>query len=114
MLMAKRQPLGLGLGRSVTQLLASLRHALFDRLVDTERSYRGTLLGLRHGVDVARLLREVARRDGDPHLVLFCDELLAERLALITDAEHAMSWFAECPGRALRSGLHMALEPGAR
>jgi hypothetical protein len=29
------------------------------RFVDAERSYRATLLGLRHGVDVARLLREV-------------------------------------------------------
>ncbi len=100
---------GFGVARAVGKLFSALRHAVFDRMIDTERSFRGTLLGLRHGVDTARLLREVARRSGDVYLLAFCDELLAQRLPLIARAEASLAWFAEQPGRALQSGLRAAL-----
>jgi len=106
------QPVGLRLGRWAGQLFSALRHGLFDRIIDTERSFRGTLLGLRHGVDTARLLREVAQRLGDIYLVAFCDELLARRLPLIARAEGTLSWFADQPAHALRSGLRQALPSG--
>ena len=107
------QPAGLRLGRWAGKLFSVLRHGLFDRMIDTERSFRGTLLGLRHGVDTARLLREVAWRLGDPYLVAFCDELLARRLPLIARAEATLSWFADQPARALQSGLRAALPIGS-
>jgi hypothetical protein len=100
--------LGLGLGRALGQVVSALRHALFGRLIDTERSFRTTLLGLRHGVDVARLLREVALRTGEIHLLRYCDELLAERTRLLAHAEQALGWFAEQPAIALSSGSVVA------
>jgi hypothetical protein len=105
----RRQPAGLQLGRAVGFVFSTLRHYMFDRLLDTERSYRATLLGLKHGLDVARLLREVAARDGDAALVRFCDDLLVERALLVEDAEQQLAWFAECPQKALLSGFRMAL-----
>lgn len=112
-LMREDQPVGLRVGRWVGQLFSALRHGLFDRMIDTERSFRGTLLGLRHGIDTTRLLREVATRLGDVYLVAFCDELLARRLPLIARAEATLSWFAEQPARALQSGLRQALPTGS-
>ncbi len=112
-LMTRDQTLGLGVGRAVGHLFSALRHFFFDRLIDTERSFRATLLGLRHGVDAARLLREVALRAGDPRLVRFCDELLVDRLCLLEHAEQTLTWFAEQPAIALRSGFRMALSNGA-
>ena len=111
-LLQRDQPIGLSLGKSVGRLFSVLRHVVFDRLIDTERSFRGTLLGIHHGIDVALLLRDVARRAGDVHLVTFCDELLAKRRRLVEHAEASMSWFAEQPGRALQSGLRGALSTG--
>jgi hypothetical protein len=95
-LLVKRAPKGRHLGRAVGKAFSGIRHAIVDRLISNERSYRATLLGLRHGVDCARLLREVALCDGDYHLVRFCDELLLDRLALIERAEQALAYFAEC------------------
>jgi len=105
----RRQPAGLQLGRAVGFVFSTLRHYVVDRVLETERSYRATLLGLKHGLDVARLLREVAAREGDDALVRFCDELLVERARLVEDAEQQLVWFAECPQKALLSGFRMAL-----
>jgi hypothetical protein len=110
-LMLRDQALGLGLGRAVGAAFSALRHAIFDRIIDTERSYRATLLGLRHGIDVARLLREVAARERDTPLVRFLDELLADRLFLMEDADGALDWFADEPNVAIASGLRLALSP---
>ena len=111
-LLSRDQRVGLRLGRTVGSLFSMIRHLILDRIIDAERSYRGTLLGLRHGIDVARLLREVAAREGDAALVRFCDELLVARLCLIEDAEQVLAWFAEQPSLALRSGARMALSRG--
>jgi hypothetical protein len=113
-LMAKRQRKGIEIGRAFGQVFSILRHVIGDRVIDAERSYRGTLLGLRHGTDVARLLREVALREHDTNLVRFCDEFLLERLALIEGAEQALAWFAEQPSRAIRSGMRLALQPASK
>lgn len=108
-LLVKRDVQSTVLARLVGDLFWSLRHAIFDRLVESERSYRGTLLGLRHGIDVARLLREVALREGDARLMRFCDEWLVERLCLLETAEQELAWFAETPDRALRPTFEIAL-----
>jgi hypothetical protein len=112
-LACKRQPRrGLQIARAVGDMFSLLRYTLFDRMIDSERSYRGTLLGFRHGVDVARLLREVAIRMGDQRLVQFCDEWLQQRIELVHGAERQLAWFADAPRRALRSGLRVALDQG--
>ena len=82
-------------------------------MIDTERSYRLTLLGLKHGVDATRLLREVVALTNDVALLKFCDLVLVERLCLVEDAEQALAWFAENPETALRSGARLALTPSA-
>jgi hypothetical protein len=99
---------GLQLARVFGGMFSTLRHLLFDRMIDSERSYRGTLLGFRHGVDTVRLLREVAVRLGDDRLLRFCDEWLPRRLELIGEAERQLSWFADVPSRALRAGVRAA------
>ena len=113
-LLAKRRIKGDTIGRSVGQVFSTLRHAIGDRLIDVERSYRGTLLGIRHGIDTVRLLREVAVREQDVHLMKFCDEFLLERVALIERGEQALAWFADQPARAIRSGLRLALQPAEK
>jgi hypothetical protein len=101
-LMRRRgQRTGLRLGHAVGRLFSALRHGLFDRLIGAERSYRGTLLGFHHGLDVARLLREVAHRTGDLPLATFCDDLLGQRTALLERAEQSLAWFADHPRHAL-------------
>lgn len=95
---------GIALGRFVGEVFSRLRRMIFDHLIDTERSYRGTLLGCDHGIDVVRLLRAVANEDGDAHLAAFCDEWLAERTALVRAAEGALAYFAANPALALQSG----------
>src|SRR5687768_16483285 len=47
-------------GGVVGDAISFVRELVFDRVVDLERSYRGTLLGVRHGIDLVRLLRTAA------------------------------------------------------
>jgi hypothetical protein len=111
MLMATRQPFGALVARAVGQTFSNLRHLVFDRLIDVERSYRGTLLGFHHGIATARLLRDVSLRLNDRYMHRFCDDLLAERLPLLDVAEQEVSWFARTPRNAIKSGLRVAFEP---
>jgi hypothetical protein len=60
-----------------------------------------TLLGLRHGVDLVRMIRHVADSAGRVEIGGFCTRWLDERSPLVAHAEHAMSWFAHHPGRAV-------------
>src|SRR5690606_31328766 len=92
------------------ELFSLLRNLVFDRILDVERSYRGTLLGFHHGIGVARLLRSVAERLDEREMVAFLDEWLEERKALVENAERELHWFADLPRRAIRSGLHAAFE----
>jgi hypothetical protein len=81
-------------------LLAMARHRISDRIVETERSYRDTLLDLRHGLDVMKLLRRIADASGLVELGGFCTSWLEEREPLVERVEGAMSWFASHPRRA--------------
>ena len=81
-------------------LLAMARHRLADRLVDTERSYRDTLLDLRHGLDVMKLMRKIADASGMVELGGFCTSWLEQREPLVERVEGAMGWFATHPRRA--------------
>ncbi len=87
-------------GMAIGSLLSIARHVVLDRAVDTERSYRATLLGTRHGVDLVKLIRKVADASGRVELAGFCTRWLEEREPLVERVETAMGWFAEHPQRA--------------
>jgi hypothetical protein len=88
-------------GNLVGALFSQVRDKLADKLLDRERSYRGTILGVRHGIDVVRLLRSTAAAQGRERLVGFCDNWLRARIPLLQRAEDGLLWFAEHPERAL-------------
>ena len=88
-------------GTMLGSLYSSIREAIADRFLSAERSWRATLLGLRHGVDVVVSLRLVADALDDAVLVNFCDELLRQRTPLVKEVENTLWWFAEHPARAV-------------
>lgn len=99
-------------GRAAGRLFSEVRERIGDRLVDGERSYRGTLLGCRHGIDVVRLLQHVAQKLGMVELDAFCATWLNTRVVLVQRVEDELCWFVEHPEAALRSAR--PLVPGLR
>jgi hypothetical protein len=79
----------------ITATLSTLRHIVTDRLHDAERAYRAALLDLRHGLDVVRVLREVARLEELFALIRWCDDWLAARRTLVARVEAQLEWFAD-------------------
>jgi hypothetical protein len=88
-------------GNMLGEAFSSAREYLGDRLTDAERSYRGTLLGVRHGLDVVRMLGQVAAAGGRPSIAAWADDWLAARGPLVPPLEDALSWFAAHPEEAL-------------
>jgi hypothetical protein len=88
---------GLATGRA----FSVARDKVLDLFLTTEKSYRGTLVGLRHGVDLVKLLRETADAAEDFDLATFCDRWLAERVPLVADAASELAWFGARPDVAL-------------
>ena len=74
--------------------LATLRDLVVDGVVDVERAYRIAVLDLRHGVDVVKLLREVARGEPLFGVIRWCDDWLDTRRTLVSHAERALAWFS--------------------
>ncbi len=93
------------LGRSIGAFLSKLRQTVLDRLVDAERSYRGTILGVRHGVDLVRLVQSTALGSGDYDLARWCSRWLDRREAMLQRAVDELVWFAENPELAVRTPL---------
>jgi hypothetical protein len=87
-------------GKHIGRLFSTLRDRFADHWVDAERSYRGTLLGIRHGVDLVRLVTAAARLQGDAELADFCAAWLRTRTQLVADVEAQLDWFAAHPDRA--------------
>lgn len=79
----------------ITATLSTLRHLVTDRIHDAERAYRTALLDLRHGLDVVRVLREVARLEELFALIRWCDDWLPARRTLVARVEAQLAWFAE-------------------
>jgi hypothetical protein len=79
----------------ITATLSTLRHLVTDRIHDAERAYRAALLDLRHGLDVVRVMREVARLEELFALIRWCDDWLAARRTLVARVEAQLGWFAE-------------------
>lgn len=88
-------------GQVVGTTFSLLRVGVGDRLIDPERSYRGTLLGIHHGIETALLLRAAA--DGLPEydpLVGFLGGWLETRQRLCDACVLQLSWFASNPEAA--------------
>jgi hypothetical protein len=81
--------------------LSNLRSYAVDLLLSAEKSYRGTLLGVRHGMSTFLLLEDAAVAGGDQRLADFCRAWLAERTALVEGVERDLAWFAVHPDVAL-------------
>jgi len=91
---------GRRLGIWVGRIFSTLRDRVADHMIDAERSYRGTLLGIHHGVDLARLVAAAAETSGDAELQDYCKEWLGVRTHLVQELESRLSWFAHHPERA--------------
>jgi len=87
--------LSAGRGGITATLSTTLRHLVTDRLHDAERAYRAALLDLRHGLDVVRVMREVARLEELFALIRWCDDWLLARRTLVARVEAQLSWFAD-------------------
>jgi hypothetical protein len=95
---------GLRIGHTFGRLLSALRQGVIDRLVDRERSYRGTLLGMHHGLDLVRLVLQFAIEQQQPELENWCRAWLETREALVERATRQLDWFAQHPREAIESG----------
>lgn len=78
--------------------LSSLRGLVTDRITDPERVYRTCLLDLRHGIDVVKLAREVARTEELFGIIRWCDDWLGARRTLVARVEAQLVWFVEAAG----------------
>jgi hypothetical protein len=84
-------------------LFSELRDKLLDPITTSERSYRGTLLGTRHGLDLVLMLRALADETVRAGLFDFCDGWLTARTVLVEELEEHMHWFAQHPDCAICS-----------
>ena len=98
-----RQELPLSVAGAVVGLAFSVaRDLVIDRFFTSEQSYRGTLLGMKHGVDLVKMMNQLAQRQGDIELIQWTDNWLRERESLVQDAEAQLSWFADHTNVAAR------------
>jgi hypothetical protein len=86
-----------GLGQAAGRLFSAVRQVVVDRLVEPERSYRGTLLGIRHGIDVVSMTGHVAGCLNDDSLADWCKRWLDVRMPLARRVEDELPWFARHP-----------------
>lgn len=92
----------LSIGRSsIGATLSSLRGLVTDRIADPERTYRTCLLDLRHGIDVVKLAREVARTEELFGIIRWCDDWLGARRTLVARVEAQLVWFVDEAGVAI-------------
>lgn len=90
-----------GIGMAIGKLFSSARDTLADKLLTAERSYRGTLLGLRHGVDLGQLMLAAAEHADDEPLRNFLEQWLNQRIPLVEIVAGELHWFADRPEQAL-------------
>ena len=90
------------LGQAIGKLFSIGRDAVMDKVLTSERSYRGTLLGLRHGVDLVQLMEAAAVRAGDEELRSLFEQWLKQRTPLVEVVANELRWFAERPEQAKR------------
>ena len=83
---------------AIGSTLSSLRGLVAERIGDPERAYRTCLLDLRHGIDVVKLAREVARSEELFGIIRWCDDYLGARRTLVARVEAQLSWFVDAAG----------------
>ena len=91
-------------GIAVGAMFSNLRDKIFDKTIRSERSYRGTVLGVRHGVDLVQVFAAATRTVGYTDLTQFFETWLTERKRLVAQLEPSLSWFAEHPEQAMKFG----------
>jgi hypothetical protein len=96
-------------GMAIGKLFSVAREHVADHFIEAERSYRGTLLGMRHGVDVVQMVRHVSTKLHDDELVAFCTAWLSVRVPIVSRVEEELSWFAEHAGRAMEPARPLPL-----
>lgn len=90
-------------GQTVGTAFSLLRDGFGDRLLDPSRSYRGTLLGVHHGVEAMHLLHAAATRTpGLEPLADYTEGWLDTRTRLAEACIVALEWFAAFPEAAAR------------
>lgn len=99
-------------GRTIGEIFSALRHWFADALMERERAYRATLLGMRHGLDLVKLLRATAESADDVELAGWCTEWLGVREPLVEEVCCQMAWFGWHPEAAIqrRGGPQLALD----
>jgi hypothetical protein len=101
-------------GERIGSMFSALREGVGDVFVSRQMSYRGTLLGVHHGVDAIMLLRSAAENAGDVEVVEWCMRVLDGRLPLLERAQHELTWFAREPARAMEPAKRTLFAKGAR
>jgi hypothetical protein len=101
-------------GKRLGAALSALRDHFIDLLINTEKSYRGTLIGMRHGVDLVELIQYTAHEQGDLELARWCGEWLDRRRPLVEETAHQLAWFAANPEVARKSVKANPLALGLR
>jgi hypothetical protein len=100
--LAKKYDLPVSAGGIVVgRLFSEARDKVFDRLIRMERSYRGTMLGVRHGIDLVVLFQKASHEAGYEELAQFCAGWLATRQPLVASLEQELTWFAREPVGAM-------------
>jgi hypothetical protein len=101
-------------GMAVGKAFSSTRDAFVDMLLTAEKSYRGTILGMRHGVDLVELMRYLAQEESDLEIEAWCSEWLARRRPLVEATARELSWFAANPDRAMEPAKDGAIARAAQ
>jgi len=97
---------------SIGATLSTLRGLVTDRIVDPERAYRTCLLDLRHGLDVVKLTREVARSEELFGIIRWCDDYLGARRTLVARVEAQLPWFVEEASMDLIAAIPQVADDG--
>jgi hypothetical protein len=108
----KRSELPLSIaGALVGVMLSTTREFVLDRVLSSEQSYRGTLLGMKHGVDLVKLINQLAQRAGDFALFEWTDDWLRRREPLVQEGEARLGWFADNVDVADRVARPLLIRP---
>ncbi len=91
-------------GQLPGKIFSMIRQVIVDRLVDRERSYRGTLLGFHHGIDLVRLILPLPATQGEFEFQTWCMRWLEVREELVEMATLQLDWFAMHPKEAVEPG----------
>lgn len=92
-------------GTIIGETFSDVRHFFGDRFIDRERSYRGTLLGMRHGIDLVRLIHAAAEDEADAELAAWCERWTSTRERLVAGVEREIDWFGHHQAFAARQSI---------